>query len=196
MSLPEDLDDPQNTAEKSLTEPAGIGARFGALCLDMILIILVFVVLLTQVVFPFYYPGAMDELQEWLEYVEESGDETEPPPMGENLQEAFKSSNVLSFFFIFLYFAFVPVFMGGGTLGMRIFNLRIQNRDKLAPASIGSLMIRSAVKTFSIQVLFLPYLTLIALANFLVALTNPRRATIHDMFARTVVVRGPAFSRS
>jgi len=169
------------------SEPGGLPARFGALCLDMILITALFALLLSQVILPKWYPGAMDEMIRQFEQSEEG----ETPPPSENLAEAIRTSNVISFFAVYLYFTFLPLFLGGGTLGMRIFNLRIQEIGRASPAPMRSLLIRGAIKTVCLQVFF-PFLALL----FLVALGNPRRLALHDMLARTQVVRGPAFSRS
>jgi len=170
-------------------EPGGLPARFGAICLDLILVTAVFALLLTQIILPEWYPGAMDEMIQQFENSGNANEEVPPPPPSENLRDAIRTSNALSFFFIFLYFTFVPVLFGGGTLGMRIFNLRIQDRDKPIPPSLRSHFVRGAVKTLCLQVLF-PFLTLL----FLAALRNPQRMAIHDLLARTRVVRGPAFS--
>jgi uncharacterized RDD family membrane protein YckC len=72
---------------------------------------------------------------------------------------------------------------------MRIFNLRIQQREEALPAPFGALLVRGAVKTICLQVLF-PLLTFL----FLVALRTPKRIAIHDMLSKTRVVRAPAFS--
>ena len=168
------------------SEPGGLPARFGALCLDMILITAVFALLLSQVILPQWYPGAMDEMIRQFEQAEEGG----PPPPSENLTEAIRTSNVISFFAVYLYFTFLPLFLGGGTLGMRIFNLRIENAGTPSPPPLRAHLLRGAIKTICLQVFF-PFLALL----FLVALGNPRRLALHDMLARTRVVRGPSFSR-
>lgn len=169
-------------------EPGGMPARFGALCLDLILITAVFALLLTQFILPQYFPGAMDEM---IRQFEESGEGVEPAPPSENLADAVRASNAVSFFFVFIYFAFVPLLLGGGTLGMRIFNLRIQDQSASVPAPLRAHLLRGAVKTVCLQVFF-PFLTLL----FLFALGNPRRIALHDLLARTRVVRGPAFQRT
>ncbi|MFP4352030.1 MAG: RDD family protein [Puniceicoccaceae bacterium] len=176
--------DPERPPEP---EPGGLPARFGALCLDMILITALFVLLLSQVILPKWYPGAMDEMIRQFEQVEEEGGRPQP---SENLVEAIRTSNVISLFAVYIYFTFLPVFLGGGTLGMRIFNLRIEQNSAPAPAPIRAHLIRGAIKAVCLQVFF-PFLALL----FLVALGNPRRMALHDMLARTRVVRGPAFSR-
>jgi len=168
-------------------EPGSLPARFGALCLDVILITAVFVFLLTQVVFPEYYPGAMEEL---LEQFEPANEAEEQPPPSENVLEALRTSNILSLMFVFVYFSFVPVLARGGTLGMRIFNLRIEDRDRSVPAPLRAHLVRGAVKTICLQIFF-PFLTLL----FLFALRSRKRLAPHDLLARTRVVRGPSFSR-
>jgi uncharacterized RDD family membrane protein YckC len=173
--------------DPSGAETGGLPARFGALCLDVILVTAGFALFLTQFVLPEWYPGALEEMTRQFERTEEG---ERPPPPGEELQEALATANALSFFFVFLYFAFVPLFLGGGTLGMRIFNLRIQDRRSGGPAPLRAHLVRGAVKTICLQVFF-PLLTLL----FLFALRSPQRIAPHDRLAGTRVVRGPAFSR-
>lgn len=168
-------------------EPGTLPARFGALCLDLILVTAVFALFLTQFVFPTYYPGAMEEL---IEQFEQAGGESETGQPDENVLEAIRTSNIISIVFVFAYFSFFPALAGGGTLGMRIFNLRIQDQDASVPASLRSHLIRGSIKTVCLQVLF-PFLTLL----FLYALRTPERIALHDLLARTRVVRGASFKR-
>ncbi len=167
---------------------AGLPARFGAVCLDLILIIAVFALLLFQFVLPQYYPGAIDEMIRQMERAAEDGETVTP---SENLQEAIRTSNLITFVSVFAYFTFAPVLLGGGTLGMRIFNLRIEDRVASVPAPLRAHLVRGTVKTICLQVLF-PFLTLL----FLTALAHPRKLALHDILARTRVVRGPAFQRT
>ncbi|MBC2601551.1 RDD family protein [Puniceicoccus vermicola] len=170
-------------------EPSSMGARFGALCLDLILLIAVFGLIATKVILPEWYPGAMNEFIELIEQYEDAGEDPAPLNPSSELMKAAQTINAIFFLSIFFYFTFVPLLIGGGTLGMRIFNLRIQQREADAPASFRAHLVRGAVKTVCLQILF-PLLTLL----FLFAFFNPQRAAIHDLLAKTRVVRGPAFS--
>tara|TARA_R100000027_G_scaffold67314_2_gene65542 strand:- start:19503 stop:20078 length:576 start_codon:yes stop_codon:yes gene_type:complete len=168
-------------------EPGPIGARFGALCLDVILVTAVFTLLLTQYILPEFYPGAMDELMEHFTNPDE--DSSFSSGMSDYLTKALTTANGISFFFIFLYFTLAPVLLKGGTLGMKIFNLRIQQRDSAEPAPLSAHFVRAAIKTVCLQVLF-PLLTLL----FLYAFRSSERIAVHDLAARTRVVRAPAFT--
>lgn len=169
-------------------EPGQLPARFGALLLDLILITALCLLFLTQFVFPQYYPGALEEL---VESVERSRANEEAEPFSQNVLDALRTSNMISIVFVFGYFSLFPALAGGGTLGMRIFNLRIEDRFASAPAPLRAHVVRGAVKTLCLQVLF-PFLTLL----FLLALRTPQRLAPHDILARTRVVRGPSFRKS
>ena len=184
--LEDDLDATATQPEPE-PEPGSLPARFGALCLDLILVTAIFALFLTQFVFPTYYPGAMDEL---MEQFDRSGEETEPVEPSENVLEAIRTSNMISIVFVFAYFSFLPALAGGGTLGMRIFNLRIQDQNESVPAPLRSHLIRGSIKTICLQVLF-PFLTLL----FLYALRTRNRIALHDLLAKTRVVRGASFKR-
>ncbi len=183
--LSEEPTDPTDRGDTSV--PAGLPSRLAALLLDLILLLLLFTFFVTQVVFPVWFPGMTGELLDAWEHFQDTG---EVMPEDERLQRALNTINLISFFLFFLYFAFVPRLAGGGTLGQRVFNLRIENSDRGGPANQAGLVVRAVIKTMCLQVLF-PLLTLL----FLLALTNPRRRTLHDRFGHTVVVRGPAFRR-
>lgn len=170
-------------------EPGGLPSRFGALCLDLILLIAVFGLVATKIILPQWHPGAMNDFIEMIEEFENSDDSTPPTPASPALLEAARTINLLFFLSIFFYFTFVPLLMGGGTLGMRIFNLRIQDAKTGMPAPFRAHLVRGSIKTICLQVLF-PALTLL----FLFALRTRQRIAIHDMLAGTRVVRGPAFS--
>lgn len=179
------LKDPQ----EPYLEPGGLPARFGALCLDLILLIAVFGLIATKIVLPSWYPGAIAEFIEIIEQYETADDSSAPVTPSENLTDAARTINTLFFLSVFFYFTLIPPLFGGGTLGMRIFNLRIQSQQGNAPASFGAHLARGALKTVCLQILF-PLLTLL----FLFALRSPERLALHDRLARTRVVRAPAFS--
>ncbi len=170
-------------------EPGGLPSRFGALCLDLFLLVAVFGLLVTQVILPQWHPGAMEEFLELIQQHENAEEGAPPPTPSPALEEAADTVNMIFFLMVYFYFTFVPHFLGGGTLGMRIFNLRIQNMNTPTPAPLRAHLIRGAIKTVCLQIFF-PLLTLL----FLVALRTPQRIALHDMLARTRVVRAPAFS--
>lgn len=167
-------------------EPGSMGARFGALCLDVILVTALFTLLLTQFFFPQFYPGALDEM---MQLIGNEGGANFLDGASDYLQGALAVANVLSFCFVFLYFAFTPILLKGGTMGMRTFNLRIQQKDTNLPAPVSALIIRSLIKSAFLLVFF-PLLTLL----YLYALKTKQRLALHDLAARTRIVRAPAFT--
>jgi len=178
------LEDPQEPR----LEPGGLPSRFGALCLDLILLIAVFGLVTTKIILPRWHPEAIPQFVEIVEQYESADENTPPATPSPELLEAARTVNTLFFLSIFFYFTLIPPMFGGGTLGMRIFNLRIQDQRSNAPAPLRAHLVRGALKTVCLQILF-PFLTLL----FLFALRNSDRITLHDRLAKTRVVRAPAF---
>jgi len=170
-------------------ETGSLPSRFGALCFDLFLLVAVFGFIATQLVLPKWYPGAIAEFMEMVEQYEEGTQGQDPTAVSPLLMDAAQTINTLFLLLVFFYFALVPLFFGGGSLGMRIFNLRIQDRETNLPAPLRAHLVRGSVKTICLLIFF-PLLTLL----FLLALRTPQRIAPHDKLARTRVVRAPAFS--
>jgi len=166
----------------------GLPSRCVALFLDIILMSALLALILIQVVLPKWYPGAFEEMRELFEERPEEVAEEEYIP-SELVMNAAKTSNVISLIGFTLYFGLSPALFGGGTLGMRVVNLRIEQAFRKARPPLNTLLFRGFIKAVCLQIWF-PYLAIF----FLMVFMNRNKQTGHDWLAKTVVVRGSAFT--
>jgi len=86
-------------------------------------------------------------------------------------------------FILIVYYAFLPVFTKGQTLGMRLLNIKLVTVDGDVP-TFGAYFIRSMVGCFLFAVTSFGLSTILSGCIIL----GSRRTTIHDELARTKVV--------
>lgn len=172
-------------------EPGGLGARMVAAVLDIILVALVAVFVITRIILP-QHPGVVEEFKLLMERQSEAAERGEQVPslfsseeMSAELIRFVQTATLTTFALFWAFFTLSPMLMGGSTLGMRVFNLRIVRADIPLPAGFRAFLFRGFAKTFCLQILS-PFLWVF----FLLAAFNYRRMAGHDYLARTRVIRG------
>ena len=99
------------------------------------------------------------------------------------------SMQLTTFFGLVFYFTFSELLMGGCTLGKKVFNLRTAYKDSPRNPPVGSMLLRSTVKTFCSMSFGHPILFILT-GNFLIAFLSKGRRTGHDLITHTSVVPG------
>jgi uncharacterized RDD family membrane protein YckC len=105
------------------------------------------------------------------------------------LSEFMLLMSTTSFILMILYFTLCEAFLGGSTLGKKVFNLRTAYRDSPRIPPLGQLFIRATIKTFAFLCFGHKYL-FILFGTFLIAFFRRDRRTLHDLLTRTSVVPG------
>ncbi|MCH8473862.1 MAG: RDD family protein [Opitutales bacterium] len=189
---PEEPEDVAN-APKAVLEPAPLLPRFSAFCADMCVIIFLFITVL-YVFLPRIYPAESQALQEYQEEVTQHHEEAqrahergeEPPPAPEPSESVARYANILHMSLlltIFLYFFLSEKLSRGSSPGKMLFRLKVVLREapqRPLPGIVSAL--RALVKTSFF--ILPPLLVLFAFVFF-----QPQRRGLHDLFARTILVR-------
>ncbi len=141
-------------------ELAGIGSRFAAFIVDLLIQIVVFVLVLTALIFAgFDFEALIDELQ---------------------FQVVAFAITLLTLFHL-LYFSLIEPFMGGQTPGKKLFGIRVINQNGEPEGAF-----ESAFRNFLRIVYVFPFLYL--MDAFFVILTKHYKR-VGDYAANTVVVK-------
>ena len=166
--------------------PASMLNRSIAFMLDIMLVIV-----LTTVIVSTAFPEGMEELQTRSQEAADQGKFLNlEEAMIDNpvLQKFFAMTSATSLFLMILYFALIEVFLGGATLGKKVFNLRTAYRDSPRIPPLGQLFIRSVLKTISF--ISVGSILFFLVGNYLIAFFRKDRRTLHDILTKTSVVPG------
>jgi hypothetical protein len=93
----------------------------------------------------------------------------------------------ICFLVMWLGLALQEIFVGGQTIGKRIFNLRVVDFYTQEAPGVLSCLLRSAWKAAFIN-LFNPFTSILGIINFHVPLFRKDRRAWHDMFTRSYVI--------
>ncbi|MCC5789277.1 MAG: RDD family protein [Opitutales bacterium] len=184
--------EPVNAASPSL-EPAPLLPRFSAFCADMCVIIFLFITVL-YVVLPRMYPTESQALQEYQEEVAQHNEEAQranqrgedPPPPPEPNEDVLRYGNILHMSLlgiIFLYFFLGEKLSRGSSPGKMLFRLKVVLQaapHRPLPGIVSALRALTKTAFFIVP----PLLVLFAFVFF-----QPQRRGLHDLLARTILMR-------
>ena len=184
---------PQSPSALPEVEPAPLLPRFSAFAADLCLVIFL-AITLVQVVLPRLYPEEAQAFREHLQEVQEYQQATRDdeaatdsaPEPGDLVLDYFKVMQITALSTIFLFFFFSEWLSRGSSPGKLLFRLNVVLReapDRAPPPLVSAL--RSLVKT-SCFLLFPLLIVLFASVFF-----QSHRRALHDLLARTIVIRQP-----
>lgn len=170
--------------------PCALSVRLFAFFLDYVLVIAIFYLLTTTILYPLFHPNFAQELRGFWELQQNL-----PPETGfrEMLQQqldfqigherAIADTQFIFIVIVWIYFALSEILMQGSTLGKKVFKLQAIDIKTLKPPMGKTILIRNCLKTISITIVF-PFLLLI---NLIVPFFNRYKLTGHDILSKTMV---------
>lgn len=170
--------------------PCALSVRLFAFFLDYILVIAIFYLLTTTILYPLFHPDFAQALRVFWEQQQNL-----PPETGfrEMLQQqldfqigheqAIADTQFIFIVIVWIYFALSEILMQGSTLGKMVFKLQAVDIKTLKPPIGKTILIRNCLKTISITIVF-PFLLFI---NLIVPFFNRYRLTGHDILSKTMV---------
>ncbi|OIO59332.1 MAG: hypothetical protein COZ46_02710 [Verrucomicrobia bacterium CG_4_10_14_3_um_filter_43_23] len=164
--------------------------RFIAFVLDVLLIAMLTVTLLWVFIIPEHYASEFQEFQKALEQFNDKVAAGEASRFAaSNIKLTSQAQEMVQFMqgfvimMFWFYFALSELLMKGGSLGKKIFSLRVISLKTMNPPSFFDTFLRSGLKTMALLTLF-PVL----LASYAIYLFTRERRAGHDYLARTVVI--------
>lgn len=177
--------DTTNLTIETVPPVAKLWQRTLAFALDFFLVFNLSLVLLLAYLLPQKYPGKMAELQHTVRTSLEAkqGFNALLSTLSEDQLELVYYCQNINLLVYWLYFVLSDVFLGGSSLGKRIFRLKIVRLKSYEMLSFWDLCLRGSIKALTL-VWFFPVLML----NYAWAFFNKARLAGHDYLARSIVV--------
>ena len=162
--------------------------RIIAFLLDLILIGAFILMFITNFVIPVKYGGTVEELNKVSQEYMNTSKMTQKElftKMSPELKEMIQVSQGYTVFMLWMYFAFSEILMSGGSLGKKVFSLRVVNSRTLEPPRLFDSILRSGLKTLAL-ITWIP----IFIVNFFLIFITKRNQAGHDLLTRTIVIEG------
>ena len=167
--------------------PASFALRMIAFIMDYVLIMAAMVMISTQVLYPLFHPGFLEDSKVFIEEQQNAVDISFKEQMSQYLEfqmeheHATNDTGFLLAVLIWMYFALSELFLGGSTLGKKIFKLSLIDLKTLNRPEGKTILLRNCLKSLSV---IMPILFVV---NLVFVIFNRSRLAGHDLVSKTMV---------
>tara|TARA_B100001248_G_scaffold262737_1_gene262083 strand:+ start:95241 stop:95837 length:597 start_codon:yes stop_codon:yes gene_type:complete len=162
--------------------PAKLKFRALAFVLDVILVF-VLLALALKIILPMQYPEAMEEVTYQFKQIEAQKESPEQLQFSDGVKQMFDFAGVFSLLFIWVFFTASELAFTNGSMGKKMFRLRVINMYSLERPRFGEALLRSAVKAIALLML-IPLLWV----NYFIAFFTAQNRAGHDYICKTLVI--------
>jgi len=167
--------------------PAAFGIRMVAFVMDYVLIVAATVMISTQILYPFFHPGFIEDSRKFIAQQQASGQVSFKEQMQQYVEFQLQHEQVandtgfLAAVVTWIYFAMSELFLGGTTLGKKIFKLSLIDLKTLKRPEGKTILLRNCIKSLSVIV------PLLFVVNLVFVFFNRLRLAGHDLVSKTMV---------